>query len=131
MTPLIRPSQEVGPHPELTQETVLEQQILSLMQGLTSEVGGLRGQVRDLRTVLMGSGDNGETAFGRLPMVEKQVAGLETRTTNLETQSAQLKWYRDNASGVGRWMATMIGMALGGVLTGIVMLVVGKMILGK
>lgn len=128
---LMRPTPEAGLHPELVQETVLEQQILNLVQGLKEELGGLRGQMRDLRTVLMGAGDDGETAFGRLPMVEKKVDGHELRLTALESDIRPLITSRENAIGFGRWSAGIIGVIIGGLFTGLITMIISHLMYGK
>lgn len=131
MAPLLRPAPNLEPHAEITREALLEQQILATLENVGKEVGGLRGQVRDLRTVLLGAGDGGETAFGRLPMVENKVAAVEVRVGNLESSTSQLQAYRNNASGIGKWVAGFIGLAIGTVLASSLMLLLGKMLLGK
>lgn len=58
-------------------ETTTELQVLT-------EIRGVAGQVRDIKTILFGTGDAGETEYGRLPMVEKSVGLLEVRVDRLE-----------------------------------------------
>jgi hypothetical protein len=132
MTPLIRPSLtlETAPQADMSPEAYLEQQILTSINLLSSEVGGLRGQVRDLRTVLMGAGDGGETAFGRLPLVENQIAAHDKRIAGLESQTMQLQNLSNGASKVGAWFFTVLGIVIGGVVTGAIMVIVGRIMTG-
>lgn len=54
---------------------------MELDQEILAQLGEVKWQIRDLRTVLMGSGDAGETKHGRLPMVESAVESLQSRVT--------------------------------------------------
>lgn len=58
-------------------EVELEQQVLT-------EIRGVAGQVRDIKTILFGTGDAGETEYGRIPMVEASVKALDGRVDRLE-----------------------------------------------
>jgi hypothetical protein len=115
MSPLVKPEFSQ----DQSQEVVLEKQILV-------ELGALRGQVKDLRTVLMGSGEDGETKFGRLPMVENKLDGHELRLAALEAKTARLDLYRDGASGVGRWLSGVLGLVLGAVLGALILKAMGQ-----
>lgn len=49
------------------------------MQQVLDQLADIKLQVRDLRTVLMGHGGDGETPYGRIPMVEADVKDLQAR----------------------------------------------------
>lgn len=131
MAPLMRPIAEASLHPELKQETAMEQQILLLVQGLKSELSEFRGQMRDLRVVLMGTGEDGETAFGRLPMVEKKQSEHEGRIATLESEIRPLKTSRENALGAGRWSSHLVGMIIGGLAVGLITMIISHLMYGK
>lgn len=64
-------------------------ELIALRKEMSDELGGLRGQVRDLRTVLLGDGE-GETKHGRIPMLEARVDDHEARISDLE--KTKIKW---------------------------------------
>lgn len=63
---------------QLTPETTVNTEVLQ-------ELRGVAGQVRDLRTILMGSGEPGEeTEYGRIKMLERTAEFHEKRLVRLE-----------------------------------------------
>jgi hypothetical protein len=64
----------------------MEQQILLEIQKVSAGQDNLKGQVRDLRMSLMGSGDDGETEHGRLPMAESEIKELREYIKTLEAR---------------------------------------------
>lgn len=134
MAPLMRPIAEASLHPELIQETLLEQEILAQLKGLregfadiSREVAGLRGQVRDMRSALMGEGEKGESPFGRLPMVERKVELHSGEIAQLKSDIQPLLASLASARSLERWGAGIIGSVIGGIL----MLVFGHLLFGK
>ena len=103
----------VTPSPSV--EVDVEQQILAELQGL-------KGQVRDLRTILMGDGDDGETAYGRLPMVETKVAAHQSEIEALKKEMQTFQFLKTQAAGVGHWVSGILGSVVGGLVVGIAML---------
>ena len=81
----------------------------SLESTILGELQGLRGQVRDLRTVLMGTGGEGETPHGRLPLVEAKVGDHETRIKTLETAQIAVAAYWNSGKIVGHIITGLIG----------------------
>ena len=78
-------------------EMTLEQQILAELQGLRDDVAGARGQFRDLRVMLMGSGEEDvETQHGRLSIMDRRLDKHETRIEANETGIAELKSARSS-----------------------------------
>jgi hypothetical protein len=79
------------PAPSL--EISLEQQILTEIQGLREEVGGTRSQIRDMRTMLFGIGEEGvpETAQGRLARQDARIAAVEAKGDAQEKEIGEIK----------------------------------------
>lgn len=105
----------IGMSLETREEVVLEQrqiqEILSEVRGSREEIGGLRGHIRDLRTVLMGAGD-GETPHGRIPQVEQKLSAMEERVKVLEQASIRYGVYGHFLSLTGGLLAGCAGAAL-------------------
>jgi hypothetical protein len=101
-------------------ETSVELQILSEIQAIRSEQQGLRegqegarGQIRDMRTILMGSGEpSGETQYGRIPMVEASVKALDDRVDVLESNQVKASAYFNSARIFGHIITGCVGAAL-------------------
>lgn len=105
---------------EPTLDISLEQQILAQLQGLREGQQGTQGQIRDIRTTLMGSGEpSGETQYGRIPMVETAVKGLEGRVDILEDNQLKASAYWNSA----RWIAGVIGTVCGTIGAGLIALI--------
>jgi hypothetical protein len=96
----------------LQQEQQVDVQILQSVQALTEEVGGLRGQVRDFRTVMMGAGDQGETEFGRIPMLERYRQSHEDRLCALEASQARASNTAAVYKNIGHVAAVLFGSLL-------------------
>lgn len=98
---------------DLQEDVVLEQrqivEILAEVRGSREELVGLKGQMRDLRTVLMGAGDHGETQFGRLPMVERQLAALEREVALLKEMRLTAHTYWSMAAVAGHLLTACGG----------------------
>ncbi len=98
-------------------DLTIEQTILLKLHELQSSSDDLKGQVRDMRTIMMGDG-KGETPFGRLPMVEKrldkacdQISALETAHAESKAVNAAYAKMARGAAGVGGFLAGLIGAA--------------------
>ena len=82
------------------------------MREVLDQLDEIKGQVRDLRTVLMGHGADGETPYGRIPMVEADVKDLQSRMTSVEKMNIRTGLIVNAAIAVlaatGGWMAQHI-----------------------
>lgn len=75
----------------IQQEPAVE---MSVGPELLLELRAVAGQVRDLRTVLMGSGEpTGETQYGRIPMLESDMKETQ-RDVATKASSAELQLLR-------------------------------------
>lgn len=85
--------------PLVAPELSLEQQILAEIQGLRTDVAGTRGQIRDVRTMLFGIGEEGvpETAQGRLARQDSRITAVETKAEANEKDIGEIKGRLNNA----------------------------------
>lgn len=109
--------------PALAIDPTLEQSILpelhalrELLEEQKESSSELKGQVRELRTVMMGDGA-GETPFGRLPLVEGKVEDHAGRLKALEKDKVKFGVYGGFLHWIGMLLAgaigTLIGLAFG------------------
>jgi len=96
--------------PEADLDLTVEQAILAELREVRTSSDQLKSQVRDLRTVLMGAAD-GDTQFGRLPMVEKGLKDLDARVAVLELAHVRAGVYSSVFSKTGGFLAGLIGAA--------------------
>jgi hypothetical protein len=106
-------------------ETSLEQQILAELKELRGRAETQSGQIRDMRTILMGSGEpTGETQYGRIPMLETDVKDLKrdvakkASATDLAAVKADVETLKmARTSGLAHWnMARVLWALLAGSL---------------
>lgn len=83
------------------------EQILHELKSLSDQQSELKGQVRDLRTLLMGSGDGLETPDGRLVRMGDRITALERDMDSLRNMKVAASAY---------WNA---GRVLGHLVTGL------------
>jgi hypothetical protein len=107
MAPLIRPTK--ANKSRLIQQNSVE---ATLDQQILLELQGLKGQVRDLRMSLMGSGDAGETEHGRLPIAESAIDSIDNRLKVLEDAHVRYGVYGRFITGGSAAAAGIIGVAV-------------------
>jgi hypothetical protein len=95
-----------------------------LLLQVLSEVQGLKSQVRDLRTVLMGDGET-ETPHGRLPQVEAKIEDHNSRLKALEEWHIKHGVWGAGAGKLGTWAAGIVAAAIVVILERIVSYFVG------
>jgi len=93
---------------EATLAMTVEQTILLELRELRESTDELKGQVRDLRTVMLGSQD-GDTAFGRLPMVEDRLSKLYEEVQELKLAHVREGVYGSVLSKTGGFIAGVLG----------------------
>lgn len=93
---------------EATLAMTVEQTILAELRELRESTDELKGQVRDLRTVMLGSQD-GDTAFGRLPMVEDRLSKLYEEVQELKLAHVREGVYGSVLSKTGGFIAGVLG----------------------
>lgn len=88
--------QDVGDALEMN----VEQQILGQLTQLNEKVTGIQHSQSLMEVKLLG-GTEGDTAHGRLPMVETLAANLLKRVIDLENQNIRWKAYAAAAAAIG------------------------------
>lgn len=103
---------KLGQMTEANVELSLEQSLLLEIQRVRVAQEEMKGQVSDFRTVLLGSKD-GDTEFGRLPMVERATRRLESKVEALEEARLVAGVYGSVVTKTGHFVSGF----LGGVIT--------------
>ena len=93
---------------ETNLDATIEQELLLEMRHTRKSTDELKGQLSEFRQALMGA-PMGETAFGRLPMVERRLSDLDGRVEVLELAHLRVGAYGAVASRAGHFLAAMLG----------------------
>jgi hypothetical protein len=101
---LMRPNLQLQERPALEMNTEAQMQFQTLQ-----ELRGVAGQVRDLRTILMGNGEAGETQFGRIPMLEARMSRAEEHVKGLHESNVTARAYWNSARIVGHLLTALGG----------------------
>lgn len=98
-------------------DQALAQSILSELKELRSGTDAMKGQIRDLRTVLLGAVES-ETPFGRLPMAEEKLAMHGRRLEVLEIAHIRANVYGRIATFLAGLLGALLATAANVLLRG-------------